>query len=220
MNVCPYCGHDFRVQPQAPVRESLSGGVRVLLYLVSFLVPVVGIILGIVFMVRADPEYKRMGKICLILGVVAIVVEIGLAVVLYVMVLGFSSSGNVHTPTTTLSEVPIVGGWKFTIGPITSEVPWTEVSILVDTLEAAVSWAPSASDLTGGVGTTAVYGPETFGALSVTLTVTDLSGNGRVDYGRLLHAHGLARLQRPEEYSLAMIYEPTDGLIAQSTFSG
>ncbi len=219
MNVCPYCGHDFRVQPQAPVRESLSGGVRVLLYLVSFLVPVVGIILGIVFMVRADPEYKRVGKICLILGVVAIVVEIGLAAVLYVMVLGFSTTST-STPTTTLSEESIVGGMKFTIRSFNVEVAWTDVSILVDTLEVAVAWAPSTSDLTGDIGTTAVYGPETFGALSVTLTVTDLSGNGRVDQGDYFTLTTSPDFSASEEYSLAMIYEPTDGVIAQSTFSG
>lgn len=219
MNVCPYCGHDFRVQPQGPVRESLSGGVRVLLYLVSFLVPVVGIILGIVFMVRPDPEYKRVGKICLILGVVAIVAEIGLSAVLYVMVLGFPSSGN-DTPTAILLKDPIVGGVKFTIGPTTSEVAWTELSILVDTLEVAVAWAPSTSDLTGDIGTTAVYGPDALGALSVTLTVTDLSGDGRVDRGDYFTLTASPNFSDSEEYSLAMIYEPADSVFAQSTFSG
>ncbi|MDQ1372588.1 MAG: Zinc ribbon protein [Candidatus Thermoplasmatota archaeon] len=219
MNVCPYCGHDFRVQPQGPVRESLSGGVRVLLYLVSFLVPVVGIILGIVFMVRADPEYKRMGKICLILGVVAIVVEIGLAAVLYVMVLGFSGP-DVHTPVTTLTGVPADDGWKFIIGPINSEVTWTEVSILVTTLDGTVGWTPSASDLTGGVGTTYDYGAETLGALSVTLTVTDISGDGHLEFGDYFIFTASPGFSAEEDYTVALIYEPTDGIMANAVFSG
>ncbi|WP_077213460.1 hypothetical protein [Bacillus dakarensis] len=53
----------------------MSGGVKVLLYLLSFFVPVAGIILGIVWMNDADMEKKQIGKTCLIVGIVAIVLS-------------------------------------------------------------------------------------------------------------------------------------------------
>lgn len=53
----------------------LSGGQRALLYILSFFIPVVGIILGIVWMNDQDIDKKAIGKTCLIIGIVAIVLS-------------------------------------------------------------------------------------------------------------------------------------------------
>jgi hypothetical protein len=62
-------------QPQ-PVyygQQQYSGCVKFLLYALSFFMPLVGIIVGIVFMSRPDPESKGLGKACLIISIAAIV---------------------------------------------------------------------------------------------------------------------------------------------------
>lgn len=51
-----------------------DGGLKVLLYIVSFLVPLAGIIIGIIFYTKDTSEEKKFGKTCIILAVVAIVV--------------------------------------------------------------------------------------------------------------------------------------------------
>jgi hypothetical protein len=53
----------------------LSRGQRALLYILSFIIPVVGIILGIVWMNDQDLDKKAIGKTCLIVGIVSIVLS-------------------------------------------------------------------------------------------------------------------------------------------------
>lgn len=62
---------------------------KIVFYILSLLIWVVGIVIGLVYYTKPDPESKHVGKICLILGCVSIVLEIGLSLVLYIMVLGF-----------------------------------------------------------------------------------------------------------------------------------
>ena len=92
VSVCPYCGHDYRFQtgPQyAQAQPGISEGMKIVFYILSLLIWVVGIVIGLVYYTKPDPESKHVGKICLILGCVSIVLEIGLSLVLYVMILGF-----------------------------------------------------------------------------------------------------------------------------------
>lgn len=72
-------------QPQA-AGTSPQGGVRVLLYIVSFIIPLVGIILGIIYMVKPDADSKKFGKMCLILAIIAIVVGIVMGIVINALV--------------------------------------------------------------------------------------------------------------------------------------
>ncbi len=86
---CPYCGHDFRPIIEIP-EDPISSNTRILFYLISFFVGIAGIILGIIYMTKPDPEQQHVGKICLIIGIFgSFVTPILLAAVLYMMVLGF-----------------------------------------------------------------------------------------------------------------------------------
>jgi predicted RNA-binding Zn-ribbon protein involved in translation (DUF1610 family) len=77
-NVCPYCGHDFRAQAYAsqPRGETISSGVKILFYLLSFFIPIVGFIIGAIYYTKPEPELKETGKMCLILAVLSIVITI------------------------------------------------------------------------------------------------------------------------------------------------
>lgn len=50
-----------------------SGCMKFALYAISFLIPLAGVIAGIVFMSRQDPESKSLGQTCLIIGIVSFV---------------------------------------------------------------------------------------------------------------------------------------------------
>ena len=52
-----------------------SGCLKIILYLASFFIPFVGLIAAIIFMSRGDPESKRLGQTCLILGIVSFVLS-------------------------------------------------------------------------------------------------------------------------------------------------
>lgn len=53
----------------------MSGGLKALLYILSFFIPIVGIILGIIWMNDQDMEKKAIGKTCLTVGIVSIVLS-------------------------------------------------------------------------------------------------------------------------------------------------
>lgn len=47
---------------------------KVLFYILSFLISLFGIIFGIVYMTKEGEENKKFGKICLIIGIVALLI--------------------------------------------------------------------------------------------------------------------------------------------------
>ena len=55
-------------------QQQYSGCLKVLLYIVSFTIPLAGLIVGLVFISRPDPESKRLGQTCMILAILSIVV--------------------------------------------------------------------------------------------------------------------------------------------------
>jgi hypothetical protein len=74
-NVCPYCGHDYRVQVAAIPSAQMSGGMKIFLYILSFLIPLAGFIIGAIYYTKPEPEYKHVGKMCIILGLLAILLS-------------------------------------------------------------------------------------------------------------------------------------------------
>lgn len=75
--MCPYCGHDYRVQmsPQY-AQPQISEGMKILFYILSFLIFIVGIIIGVIYYTKPDPESKHVGKMCIILAVAGILVGV------------------------------------------------------------------------------------------------------------------------------------------------
>ena len=72
--------------------EPISSGMRTLFYIVSFLVPLAGIILGIVFYTKSDAESKRVGKNCLIISIVVWVVVAVIVIVAYAILFSMLAS--------------------------------------------------------------------------------------------------------------------------------
>lgn len=51
----------------------MSSGQKALFYILSFIIPIVGIILGIIWLNDQDLEKNQVGKNCLIIGIIAMV---------------------------------------------------------------------------------------------------------------------------------------------------
>ena len=69
-------------QPQPVYYGSQYGGcLKFFLYAISFFIPLAGVIIGVIFLSRPDPESKSLGQTCLILGIVSFVLSCCLAVV-------------------------------------------------------------------------------------------------------------------------------------------
>jgi hypothetical protein len=61
----------------APAAQpQVSEGMKILFYILSFLIPIIGIIIGIIYYTKPDPESKNLGKMCLLLALVGILIGV------------------------------------------------------------------------------------------------------------------------------------------------
>jgi hypothetical protein len=68
-NVCQYCGHDFRVQMAPAHQEDHVGtGMKIVVYLLSFFVPFLGFIIGVIFYASGGRDHKHVGKVCVLIA--------------------------------------------------------------------------------------------------------------------------------------------------------
>jgi len=76
---CPYCGMQVQVNSQACpycgrsfVQGSKMGaGIATVLYVLSFLLPPLGWIVGLVYYMKPEEEYKTVGRICIIVATIS-----------------------------------------------------------------------------------------------------------------------------------------------------
>lgn len=67
--ICPKCG--VGVSPLPPVTgDAPQGGLRILMYIISFCIPIIGIIIGLIYWVRPSEEAKAFGKTCVIVAMI------------------------------------------------------------------------------------------------------------------------------------------------------
>lgn len=52
----------------------MSEGVKIVIYILSLLIWIVGVVVGVVYYTKPDPESKEFGRMCLILAVLGIVI--------------------------------------------------------------------------------------------------------------------------------------------------
>jgi hypothetical protein len=74
-----------------------SGCLKLFLYAISFFIPLAGVIIGVVFLSRADPESKRLGQTCLIISIISFVLSCCLALVFGIgpaFIIPFLDSGS------------------------------------------------------------------------------------------------------------------------------
>jgi len=153
--------------------------------------------------------------------ILMVAITVVLAAVLYVMVLGFGTDTS-STPSTTLSQSQITNGIKLTFGAVNADISWGDLSFLLDdgtNVDGATNL--TAAVLTGSLGVTWYAGAQiTVGTNVVTMVIQDLSGNGKADQGDNIKLTAAPVFLSTLDYVFTVIYEPTDGNMAEATFSG
>jgi len=213
---CPYCGHSFltgRFESVPPVH--IGTGKRVALYVLSLLIPLVGIIAGVIYLTKKDETSKHVGTLCIVLGVVSIVVvaPVASSIILYLMVMDFGSV-NEGTPQATYSRSTITNGVKVTILAFTgANVPWDDITIVLkDATTGTASWLPLKEDLNDQAGDAMNYTGKALGSLTVACWAFDNIGNGLVDGGdyiTLFTYGGATNFVSGVTYTVQFLYEPT-----------
>jgi hypothetical protein len=89
-NVCPYCGHDYRYAAQHGKPEEISDGLKIVFYILSFLFWIVGLVIGLIYYSKPDPESKHVGKMCLLFAALSVAVTVGLSFILWVTLLSWA----------------------------------------------------------------------------------------------------------------------------------
>ncbi len=54
----------------------MEDGIKTLLYIISFLIPIAGVIFGVIYLGKPEPWHKEFGKTCLQLALLSFVVGI------------------------------------------------------------------------------------------------------------------------------------------------
>lgn len=62
-------------------------------YILSFIIPILGIILGAIYLSKPEPECKRFGKNCLIAAIIYMVVVICCVILYFVFIFGIIGTG-------------------------------------------------------------------------------------------------------------------------------
>ena len=62
-------------------------------YILSFIIPILGIILGAIYLGKPEPECKRFGKNCLTAAIIYMVVVICCVILYFVFIFGIIGTG-------------------------------------------------------------------------------------------------------------------------------
>jgi hypothetical protein len=130
--------------------------------------------------------------------------------------------GDYSTPVAALSKSMITDGLRITVVAITEAVEWSDLTIVLTDGDYAASWSPSSLDLNDGVAVIHDYGVRELGPLIVTLSICDLAGNGYLnggDFFSLVSTEGTS-FGAGTEYTVNIVHEPTDALVAIMSFTG
>ncbi len=150
--------------------------------------------------------------------ILMVAITVVLAAVLYVMVLGFGTGGS-NTPTVQLTSrtATAAGGYKWTITAPTTEVTWTDLTVILQDSTNSATWSTmTQAGLTGtGVQTQSITAD--FGGTTFWCNVTDLGGNGILSNGDYFTIE--AAFASGTAYTMTMMHEPTDGQMVTQTWT-
>ncbi len=165
------------------------------------------------------PKPKRR---TIVMGIV-IVLIVTLSVVAVVLLNEANGRGHIRDGLPlTVTHIP--GGVQITLGSMSKETPWTDVTILLTDPNGTAAWSPPTTDLDNG--TTAKWNKiatlPNLGTLKVNISLVDISGNGYIDQGDYFNmtvGTGQA-FSSATTYQVTMMYDPEAATIWSRSFQG
>jgi hypothetical protein len=154
-----------------------------------------------------------------------IVIVICAMFILVFVIVSLDDTDNTSTDGPLVRKAALAYGFKFQLFAPSSKTSWTDVTFQLSAGSNTISWINlSAENLNSKESnTTWHYGhPQNLGSLSVWFNVTDLTGNGRLDYGDIITftTGSDALFSSSTTYTLSILYEPTDESILALDFTG
>lgn len=142
--------------------------------------------------------------------ILMVAITVVLAAVLYVMVLGFGTGGT-STPSVQISSrTTTADGYKWQLTAPTSEVTWTDFTVILQSGTLSSTWnTATQAALTGDGLETQELGAMTDLGPSFWLNITDIGGNGIMSNGDYFTIEG--GFAPGTAYTVILMHEPTDG---------
>jgi len=164
-------------------------------------------------------EEKSALLLVVLVVVLMVLLPLALVLILYIGILGFGAP-EVQPVTTTLTYVPTTGGFKFTLGSLSTETEWDDFTIVLSDGSGSVSWTPYSSGLDGQSPAVLEFAPIALGDLTLFCNVTDLDGNGQADPGDYftLTTGSIDHFSTEVSYTVLLVHEPTESLSASTSF--
>jgi len=72
---------------QAPYEQQMDSGLAVLLYIISFLLPLAGFIIGAIYVSKDEEHFRQVGRTCLTLGLLSIVISFLFGMLLFIVIM-------------------------------------------------------------------------------------------------------------------------------------
>ena len=171
-----------------------------------------------------QPAQAKSGmSIAMIVVVVVIaftLITVILAAVLYVMVLGFGGT-SAQTPESFLTKSTVSSGLELSFGPVSADMQWSDVTILLSDGTSTVHWSPATTSLDNATTSKQLLWACTLGSLTVYCNVTDLAGNGYVNQGDYFAlTTGGGSFSVATTYTCTIMYDPTAGQVCRINFIG
>ena len=158
--------------------------------------------------------------IVVVVVVAFVLITVVLAAVLYVMGLGFGGTSS-QTPTSSLWKATVTSGVKLTFAPVSADMQWSDVTILLSDGTNMVQWTPATASLDNATTSKQLLGTCTLGSLTVYCNVTDLAGNGYVNQGDyIVLTAGGGSFSEATTYACTIMYDPTAGAVCYINFHG
>jgi FlaG/FlaF family flagellin (archaellin) len=149
-----------------------------------------------------------------------VAITVVLAAVLYVMVLGFGTGGS-GTPSiqiTTRTAISSPDGYKFALTAPTTEVAWTDLTIVLQTSSYSATWSTATQALLTATGVaTQELGAQVMNSVSYFANITDMGGNGYINNGDYFTLTGT--FASSTSYTVTLMYEPVDGQMVAQTWT-
>jgi hypothetical protein len=72
---------------QASYNQQMDGGLAALLYIISFLLPLAGFIIGAIYVSKDEEHFRQVGRTCLMLGLLSILFSFFFGLFLFIVVM-------------------------------------------------------------------------------------------------------------------------------------
>lgn len=224
---CASCEAERVPRTYAPPVEREGDSVKILMYVLSAVIPLIGFLFGIAFSFSTSEEKRHLGVTCAAIAFVPSLTALSM----YSLLTSprFESAqdddGNTGPPAYATDEMYIDTDFHSVLCEFSSQsmdISWDDITITLSDEGNATTWNTTSAGLTG-IGVTAMRFPGTsLGNLTVWCNVTDMGGDGLLGSGDAVYLSTPSNLTFSSSvaYLITITHETLAVNLYQATFWG